>query len=247
MRQFFVAPESIFSGQVILDKEQTKHIEKVLRLKMGEQIQVFDGQGRDYIVVLTARDNGCLIGKIISERTAAEPKIQLTLIQGIAKGDKMDTIIQKAVEIGCSRIIPTITRYTVVRLEKDRAVQKLERWQTIAREACKQCKRSIIPAIGPIVGFDELVGNLPGNSIILYENEEHIRLRTLLKQIQDSAPEKQEINLIVGPEGGFCEDEVQKARNHGVQVAGLGPYILRTETAGLVAASIVLYEYGEIG
>lgn len=247
MRHFFVLPENIISNQVTIDEEQSKHIEKVLRLKPGEQIQVFDGLGRECIVVLTGKENNRLVGDVISEERALPPKLQLTLVQGIAKGDKMDTIIQKAVEVGCTSIIPVTTCYTVVRLQNDRAEQKLARWQTIAREACKQCRRSLIPDIMPAIDFKQLFGHLEGNSIMLYENEDHTSLRMVLQQIKNTMPEVRNINLLVGPEGGFCDDEVKFARQHGAEVAGLGQYILRTETAGLVAASIVLYEYGEIG
>lgn len=247
MRYFFVAPENIFSNQVTIDEEQTKHIEKVLRLKLGEEVQVFDGCGREYTVVLTAKEGRCLIGNIIDEQTAVPPKVRVKLVQGIAKGDKMDTIIQKAVEVGCSGIIPVTTRYTVVQLEKDRAVQKVVRWQTIAREACKQSRRSVVPEIKPVVRYNQLFDQLKGNTIILYENEDHISLRTVVQQMKSSSPEVGEVNLLIGPEGGFSEDEVNLARQYGAQSAGLGKYILRTETAGLVAASIVLYEYGEIG
>lgn len=247
MRYFFVAPENISANQVTIDEEQTKHIEKVLRLKIGEQVQVFDGCGKEYAVVLTGKEGRCLVGNIISEKNAVPPKVRVTLVQGIAKGDKMDTIIQKAVEVGCSCIIPVTTKYTVVQLEKDRAVQKVARWQTIAREACKQSRRSIVPEIKPVVKYNQLFTQLKGKSIMLYENEEHTSLRTAVQQIKSLNPEVHEINLVIGPEGGFSEDEVHLAGQHGVQTAGLGQYILRTETAGLVAASIVLYEYGEIG
>jgi 16S rRNA (uracil1498-N3)-methyltransferase len=247
LRYFFVAPENIFSSQVTIDEEQTRHIEKVLRLKIGEEVQVFDGCGREYTVVLRAKEGRCLIGAIIDRQTAVPPQVRVTLVQGIAKGDKMDTIIQKAVEVGCSAIIPVTTKYTVVQLEKDRAVQKVARWQAIAREACKQSRRSVVPEVKPVVRYNQLFSQLKGNTIILYENEDHVSLRTVVQQMKSSSPEAGAVNLLIGPEGGFSEDEVNLARQYGAQSAGLGKYILRTETAGLVAASIVLYEYGEIG
>jgi 16S rRNA (uracil1498-N3)-methyltransferase len=247
MRYFFVPPESIFANQVIIDAEQTKHIEKVLRLKLGEQVLVFDGCGRECAVVLKGKEGSRLVGEIIHEHTAAPAKTQVVLLQGIAKGDKMDTIIQKAVEVGCSSIIPVITQYTVVQLEKEKAVQKVARWQAIAREACKQSRRSIIPPIKPVVQYKNVFSQLKGQTIMLYENEEHISLRTVLQRIKSATPQVEAINLLIGPEGGFSESEVEIAREQGAKIASLGKYILRTETAGLVAASIILYEYGELG
>jgi 16S rRNA (uracil1498-N3)-methyltransferase len=244
MRHFFVDPDHISSDQVTIDAEQTKHIEKVLRLKPGEKVQVFDGRGREYTVILTGKENGLLVGSIICEETALPSKLHLTLIQGIAKGDKMDTIIQKAVEVGCSCIIPVATQYTIVHLDRDRAGHKAARWQTIAREACKQSRRSIVPEVKGVIGFNQMLEQLQGTGIMLYENEEHTRLRTVLHQLNQAVDS---INLIIGPEGGFSPEEVQQARRYGVNIAGLGPYILRTETAGLAAAALILYEYGELG
>ncbi len=248
MHRFFIVPESINGPIVEIDAVQARHLEKVLRLKAGDSILVFDGQGHEYRVKLLGKEKDTWKGEIETIiADAGEPGIRLTLVQGIPKGDKMDTIIQKAVEIGVKRIIPMCSEHSVVRLTGDKAAKKVRRWQVIAQEACKQCRRNIIPEISTIVDFSALLPGLTDYStIMLYEHEEHLRLGKLLKE-QGHGFREREIFILVGPEGGFSIQEVELAKRHNVFTAGLGPGILRTETAGLVAVSIVLYEYGELG
>ncbi|MEN6326817.1 MAG: 16S rRNA (uracil(1498)-N(3))-methyltransferase [Syntrophomonas sp.] len=248
MHRFFIAPESISGSIVVIDATQARHLERVLRLKAGDRVLVFDGQGHEYQVKLLGKEKDIWKSEIESEiADAGEPGIRLTLVQGIPKGDKMDTIIQKAVEIGVKRIIPMCSEHSVVRLTGDKAAKKEQRWQLIAQEACKQCRRNTIPEIRSVVDFSDLLPGLADYPVImLYEHEEQLRLGKLLKE-QGHKFKEQEIYLLVGPEGGFSAQEVELAKHHNVFTTGLGPGILRTETAGLVAASIVLYEYGELG
>ncbi|MDD3269799.1 MAG: 16S rRNA (uracil(1498)-N(3))-methyltransferase [Syntrophomonadaceae bacterium] len=248
MHRFFIAPESISGQFVQIDAVQARHIEKVLRLKAGDSILVFDGQGKEYQVKLLGKENEIWNAEIEAELASLQgPGVRLTLVQGLPKGDKMDTIIQKAVEIGVKRIIPMCSEHSVVRLTGDKAAKKLQRWQLIAREACKQCRRNTIPEIQTISNFPAILHGRGDNPVImLYEHEEYLRLGHLLKEQHQSFRER-EILMMVGPEGGFSPKEVELAREQNVFIAGLGPGILRTETAGLVAASIVLYEYGELG
>jgi len=176
----------------------------------------------------------------------SEPALKLYLAQGIAKGEKMDTIIQKSVEIGVAAIYPVSCERSVVRLAVDKAEKKVHRWQSIAREACKQCRRNLIPEVIPVMNFTSLleeIGDKP--AIMLYENENQTSLKSLLKS-QLREINGQEIFLLIGPEGGFSPQEVETANRKGIYTASLGPRILRTETAGLVAASIILYEYGDM-
>jgi 16S rRNA (uracil1498-N3)-methyltransferase len=136
----------------------------------------------------------------------------------------------------------------VVRLEGDKAAKRVERWQEIAVEACKQCRRNVVPEIRPITDFARLWSELEGQkAIMLYENEEAFRLGDYLKQQEVSPNNEREIFLLVGPEGGFSPEEVALARRHGCSTATLGPRILRTETAGIAAASIILYHLGDLG
>ncbi|MEN6462515.1 MAG: 16S rRNA (uracil(1498)-N(3))-methyltransferase [Syntrophomonas sp.] len=250
MHRIFVAPHNvnIVDRLVVIDDEQARHIERVLRLKSGDSLTAFDGTGAEYNLRLQGRIDGTLVGEIEDIRAAnREPQLRLALIQGIAKGDKMDTIIQKAVEIGISAIYPVVTQYSVVRLDKEKAEKKVNRWQTIAREACKQCRRNLIPEIKPVMDLQACYSHIKDAPVImLYENETEIRLRTVLEQNADKL-KNNTVFLLVGPEGGFSPEEVAEVQSRGGATAGLGPRILRTETAGLAAASIIMYELGDLG
>lgn len=247
MHRFFVHRKDILDDKLyIKDKNELKHMEKVLRLKTGDKVIVFDGQGMEYEVIITDTSLDCWVAeinhKIFRPNNA---NIRLSLVQGIAKGDKMDMIIQKAVEIGVDTIYPILTEHTVVKYVGDKGEKKVNRWQTIALEACKQCQRNTLLEIKPITTLPDILIEIKGPTcIMLYEKEEEVRLKDLLR---NEFKTKEEIFLIVGPEGGFSENEVEKARNNGTFIATLGSRILRTETASLIGAALVLYELGDLG
>ncbi|MGI5911414.1 MAG: 16S rRNA (uracil(1498)-N(3))-methyltransferase [Syntrophomonadaceae bacterium] len=247
MHRFFINPAAINGNTVIIDQGEGWHIEKVLRLKAGDMVFLFDGTGREYQVELAGKEGVTLKGKIISTRFQDnEPTLQIYLAQGLVKGEKMDKIIQKAVEIGVKAIYPVSCERSVVRLIDEKAEKKVCRWQSIAQEACKQSRRNIVPevlAISELPAIFKMIGKRP--AIMLYENEDKTSLRSLLQEKQYSQAD--ELFIIVGPEGGFSANEARRAAELGIKTASLGPRILRTETAGLVAASIILYEYGELG
>lgn len=249
MHRFFVWPEHITDQLIRIDRDQARHIEKVLRLVAGDIVQVFDGQGHEYEVCLRGKEDGFLSGKILQElHREVESPLRLCLVQGIAKGDKMDSIIQKAVEIGVKDIYPLFSQYAVVKLEKERAGKKVERWQTIAREACKQCRRNWMPTVHVPASFTEMMNLAAGNpTILLYEQEANNGLKQILNDNRAELLAGSQLFLIIGPEGGFAPHEIAAAREQGVMIAGLGPRILRTETAGLAAAAIVLYELADLG
>ncbi len=249
LHRFFVWPENIAEQLVRIDREQARHIEKVLRLVAGDIVQVFDGQGHEYEICLQGKEDGFLLGEILQElHREVESPLHLSLVQGIAKGDKMDSIIQKAVEIGVEDIYPLFSQYAVVKLEKERAGKKVERWQTIAREACKQCRRNRVPTVHAPCTFGEMMDMVAGNpTILLYEHEDNNGLKQVLNDNRAELQAGAQLFVMIGPEGGFSPDEIALAREQGVLIAGLGPRILRTETAGLVAASIILYELADLG
>jgi 16S rRNA (uracil1498-N3)-methyltransferase len=250
MHRIFVDPQNVNINDklVMINDEQASHIDRVLRLKTGDLLVAFDGTGPEYYLRLQGRINGTLVGKIEDvQDTSREPQVQLVLVQGIAKGDKMDTIIQKAVEIGISAIYPVVTQYSVVRLDKEKAEKKVNRWQAISREACKQCRRNLVPEIKPVMDLQTCYSYMENSPVImLYENETKTMLRTVLEQNLDRL-KKSTVFLLVGPEGGYSPEEVAKTKDIGGLVTGLGPRILRTETAGLVAASIIMYACGDLG
>lgn len=247
MHRFFVAPEKINGEWALIDAAQTRHMQVVLRLEPGQTVGLFDGQGREYSARLERLEGSSYIARLLStERKNSEPRLRLYLVQSLAKGDKMDFIVQKAAEIGIIGIYPVYSERSVVRLNFERAAKKVERWQSIAREACKQCRRSYIPPVYAVQSFKQYIskrGQRP--DIMLYEDSQSRGLKELFRDPQLSWGT--EMGIIIGPEGGFSPEEVEEARGNGILVGGLGPRILRTETAGLVAASVVFYEWNELG
>jgi len=174
-----------------------------------------------------------------------ESHIHINLFQGIAKGDKMDFIIQKSTEIGVKEIFPVITNRTVVKIKDNKKEKnKVERWNVIAEEAAKQSKRDLIPIVRDIIEFKDMIDYLKNekNIIVPYEMEKSLGLKRVLQSFSG-----EKVNVVIGPEGGFEEYEIEMLKNIGAHVVTLGPRILRTETAGIITAAIVLYELGDLG
>ncbi|MGE5415220.1 MAG: 16S rRNA (uracil(1498)-N(3))-methyltransferase [Acidobacteriota bacterium] len=247
MRRFYVDRSSIDNENVSISGDEARHISRVLRMEPGDRIIVFDGTGQEYLVELIDVGNN-VEGQIIANETANnESPVRLTLVQGLAKGEKMELIIQKAVELGVHRIVPVHTEYAVVKLDEKKARDKSERWQRIALEACKQCGRSVPPRVELVANLGQALSmNQDLVGLFFYEHSEKANLKEVLQhnneQIQNHGAA-----IYTGPEGGFSEHEVNQAIGAGVNIVGLGPRILRTETAGLAAISIVMYELGDIG
>lgn len=247
MRRFY-SEDRITGAQVVIRGDEAQHIARVLRLKPGETVVVFDGSGFDSTMVLEEVTASMVSGTVIERnRAATEPAFPITLVQGLAKGDKMDLIIQKAVELGVSRIIPLETDHAVVNLDEKKARGKAERWNRIALEACKQCQRSCPPRVEPVAELADII-RLAGDAPVLffYEGARHVSLQDTLEQVGPKARERG-MFLVIGPEGGFSEREASTAEKAGFYSAGLGPRILRTETAGLAALSIIMYVLGDMG
>jgi len=243
---FFVSPEQIKAGRVSLSGPDAVHIAKVLRLGAGKSIIVLDGRGKSYLAVIeqACKDKvDCTIQKELP--VAAGPSLKVTLVQGIPKGDKMDLVIQKGTELGLSRVIPLISERVVVKLAGDKLLHRRERWQRIALEAAKQCRRPDVPEVSEPQSWEQVLALLPPEAAALIPWEEEF-VETLKNFCRCSqAPE--EIYIFIGPEGGFTREEVELARSHGVRPVTLGPRILRTETAGLAVLAVVLYQWGDLG
>ncbi len=247
MHRFLVEPNNIHNGQVTLENEDLKHLRQVLRLEPGDSIRVFDGSGMEYEATLLTVDKNKATARILcSFQSDTEPKTHVTLFQGLPKGEKMELVIQKAVELGVYRIVPVITQRSVVQLDKKDREKKAERWSRIAREAAKQCRRAYVPQIDPPMDFKEAIANCGeyDAALLLYENEEKKCLKELLKCYNIN--KIKDIVLLIGPEGGFSDQEVEECVLSGFTVAGLGKRILRTETAAISALSILMYEMGEL-
>ena len=239
MPKFFTNKEALSENTAVLTGENAHHILDVLRLKKGDRFTVCDGEGTDYICELERGEKGKVLAKITERRPCeSEPELKITLFQGVAKGEKFELIIQKCVEIGVCRIVPVITEFTVVKLDK-KEEKKRERWQKIAEGAAKQSGRGIIPSVASPVSFNEaiLAAQKLDRAVIPYEKE----LETSIKTVARTGGFKS-LGIFIGPEGGFSEEEIVKAKNAGITPLTLGKRILRTETAAMVASSIFLYE-----
>lgn len=246
MHRFMVDPADISDRTVRIQGSDLKHLSQVLRLRRGDIIRVFDGYGMEYTARLAEIGKEMAVA-VIEEvfETVAEPRIRLTLYQGLPKMEKMELIIQKAVELGVDRIVPVITQRTVVQLDGPSAEKRLARWNRIAVEATKQCGRAFVPKVSMPLTLKEILGNFEGYdlAIALYENEKK-GLKELLKCYNISDVGK--MALFVGPEGGFAPEEADAMHQFGIMTAGLGCRILRTETAAISGISIIMYEMGEM-
>lgn len=246
MRRFFVPKEAVNNGEIIIKGQLAHHISRVLRLQEGEEITVAVENGEAYYAKLSAFGSDWLKAEILQSLTKEqETKVQVTLYQGLPKGDKLEWIIQKCTELGVVKIVPVIMERTVVKLEPQKAQKKQERWQKIAHEAAQQSKRLSIPEITLPISFEELLTKIEKEAftILLWEDEKTLRLKTLLEK--ETEPER--INIIIGPEGGLDAAEVERLREKGAVSATLGKRILRTETAGMAALTMILYHTGDLG
>lgn len=243
MPKFFVKSKNINDHTVILENDNARHIGSVLRGKIGDMITVCDGEGKDYQCEITAITKKEVTARIVDIFTNNnEPDIKITLYQAIPKSDKMELVIQKCIEIGVDRIVPVNTDHTVVKLE-GREDKKLIRWNKIAEAAAKQCGRGKIPEVSGVLDFRTAVNEAVGldGVIIPYEKEKESTLKSYIKNYRGKT-----IGVFIGPEGGFSEREVEYAIEKGVTSVTLGKRILRTETAGLVASVILLYELEDL-
>lgn len=247
VHRFLVDPANIKDEEILLEGDDFKHLKQVLRLGPQDTIHVFDGSGIEYVSTIVSINENNALAKIESSyKSDTEPKARVTLFQGIPKGNKMDLIIQKTVELGVYKIVPIITERTVVKInEKDKA-KKANRWSKIAKEAAKQCHRAYIPEVLKPIKFGDLSELLKDfdSSFLLYENESKKCLKEVLKCYTINKIE--DISIIVGPEGGFTDQEIEIFRKWGHDTVGLGRRILRTETASISALSIIMYELGEM-
>ncbi|HAE92724.1 RsmE family RNA methyltransferase [Tissierella praeacuta] len=245
MHRFFVGEEQIFDDIIEIIGNDVKHIRDVLRLKPNEKIEI-SANGVTYTCNIESLLKNKVITRIINKTKGInESQIDIILYQGLAKGSKMDLIVQKCTEVGVKKFYPVITHRSVVKIKDIKKEQsKVERWNSIADEAAKQSKRDILPKVQNIVSFDEMIDLLKDedNIIVPYEDEKGTVIKEKLKGISNK-----KIHLIIGPEGGFEPSEIEKLKNVGANIVTLGPRILRTETAGIVAATIILYELGDLG
>lgn len=241
MHRFYVTPEQIEDKKITITGPDVNHIKNVLRMKPGDEIIICNGQGKDCYCIINKVSEGVISCEIQSEQsTGTELNSRITLFQGLPKKDKMELIIQKAVELGVHEIIPVMTKRVIVKLEdKKKEEKKLERWQAIAEGAAKQSNRGMIPKVKPVMSFEEAV-RMAGSMdfcILPYENARGMQhTRELMQEL----PKYNTIGVFIGPEGGFEEAEVERAKLNNIHPITLGKRILRTETAGLAALAMMV-------
>jgi len=245
MPRFYVPAPHIENDLLKIKGNEAKHIRRVLRLKAGDEIIVFDGLGKEYEGKIVEEGPSSVVMKVqnffFSKR---ESPLEITLAQSLLKGEKMDTLIQKATELGVKEIIPFLSSRSVPFLDKSGRLKRHYRWERIAIEASKQCGRGVIPKIEPLQDYSEMLQTAPSNSLrlILWERE-----GIKLKEVLERSIEKTKIWFIIGPEGGFSQEEVEEAKRTGFITVTFGERILRAETASLCFLSILQYDRGDIG
>ena len=235
MPHFFV-DEEIESSEYSLFGEDGRHIAKSLRMKQGENLTLCSPSGTVHNCVVEKVEGDFVGVRILSsEQSEAEPSVKVTLYQALPKGDKMEFIIQKAVEIGVTEIVPVISSRCVSRPDQKSLSKKILRWQKIAKQAAMQSGRGIVPKVKDAVPFEKGVENANGEKVIFYELGG--------ESVRDILSDKQkEISIFIGSEGGFSGDEVDLVLKNGGRKATLGKRILRAETAPLVALTVIMYE-----
>ncbi len=245
MPRFYVEDCNDAQEQIAITGEDVNHIKNVLRLSIGDQIIICDGKGKEYTCRIASIDADAVFARIEDIcQNAAELPCAITLFQGMPKSDKMELIIQKAVELGAAEIVPVMMKRTVVKLEDKKKAKKIERYQAISESAAKQSGRGIIPEVSMFCSWKEALTRACEFDMILlpYESAEGITYaRDVIRQAAQM-PDGAKIAVFIGPEGGFAREEVEQAEAAGAKVITLGNRILRTETAGLTVLSILMFE-----
>lgn len=239
MYHFFVSEEQINGENAYIEGNDVNHIVNVLRMKSGEELLISVKGDWDYLCKIDDIETERVNLKVLESMEQRELPVNITLLQGIPKSDKLEMIIQKAVELGVSEIIPVKTKRVVVKIDEKKADTKVNRWNAIAESAAKQSKRSIIPKVSGPMSIDnalEIVKDF-GVKLIPYENADGI---DKTRKILESMDKTKDIAVFIGPEGGFEEAEVERIKNSGFEVITLGKRILRTETAGLALLSNII-------
>ena len=231
------------AGQrVVIEGSAANHITRVLRLRTGDAITVFNGNGAEFAARVEGFRKDSVLVEVKEERAAdRESPLSITLAQGISRGERMDWILQKATELGASRIVPLLTERSVVRLDAKQAEKKLQHWRGIAVAACEQCGRNRVPEIALPTPFFEFVGSTSGS----------VATRLLLSPIATASVDQVNagapgVTLLIGPEGGLTETEQEAAQGSGFTSVRMGPRVLRTETAAIAALTILQHRFGDL-
>jgi 16S rRNA (uracil1498-N3)-methyltransferase len=236
--RFWVAGDQLEDERVRFTAAQAHQIRSVLRLHAGDQVRVFDGVKPVDRVVELANDDSAAARIIQEAPQAAEPRTDLHMYPALLQRDKFELVLQKLTELGVAAITPILTARSLVREAPDD--RRCARWRTILTEAAEQCGRGVVPELLPAQTLAAALQRASGQLVLAYEGERQVALREALRS------EPRVVAVFVGPEGGYTPDEVDCARRAGAQVVSLGPRVLRAETATIVAATLVLYERGDL-
>jgi len=245
MPRFYVPQPQIEKGLLKVEGSEVRHIRRVLRLKVGDRLHLFDGSTNEYEGIIVEESPSSVVIKV--EDVLYPPKespLEITLAQSLLKGEKMEYVIQKATELGIKKIIPFFSSRSVPLLDKSKKLRRYHRWEKIAIEACKQCGRIAVPKVEPLQNYSDMLRMASSEALrlILWEKEGRG-----LKEVLLGSKGMTKIFFMVGPEGGMSDAEVGEAEKAGFIPITLGKRILRSETAGLCLLSILQYEWGDLG
>ena len=242
MSTFYVKNEQIIENKINILDEDVNHIKNVLRYKIDDKLDVCDENGTRYKTIIENFEKDKVILNILEiSNETTECKINITLYQGLPKSDKMDLIVQKCTELGVKEIVPVVSERVIVKLDDKNEAKKQERWQKIAKEAAKQSGRQIVPNVKNAINLKNIIENLSKYDIVIvpYECEKEHNIKNILRNISNT----KDIAIIIGPEGGFSENDIEILNEvENLKKVSLGPRILRTETAGLATLAMVIYE-----
>lgn len=236
--RIFVDHALASGAEIRADDRAHRHLIKVLRLRDGAPLKVFDGRGHEHAATLIVRADATILRLAEPLEVIPEPGLRICLVQGISRGERMDLVIQKATELGVAEVRPVTTQRSVVRLDDRRSRRRLQHWRAVAVAACEQCGRATLPSIYPPAEYESALDGLPSGGT-----------RLMLDASADTAPARPAdggLILLVGPEGGLSDVEKQTALGRRFQPLAVGPRIMRTETAALAAVAIVQYLWGDL-
>lgn len=241
MYRFFVPEENVHEQEILITGDDVNHIKNVLRMEMGEKVVVSCGQGMDYYCIIEDIQAGEIVLRIRETKPAiAELPVKVVLFQALPKMDKMELVIQKAIELGAAEVVPVRSRRCVVKLDDKKEEKKLARWRAIAESAAKQSGRGVIPAVHSVMDFKDALEYAGELDVVMIPYELCNTMPESGETIRKAA-EQQSIGIFIGPEGGFERSEIELASEHGAVPVSLGKRILRTETAGLAVLSVLMF------
>ena len=244
MHRFFVTGDCFSQDAVAIPRHLAHRLRDVLRLSTGDRITVLDNTGWEYEVELRSVRRDGAEGRVVGRsQSAGEPSCRVTLFQALLKGGGFESVLQKCTEVGASAFVPLVCDRCVAERPGD---SRIDRWRKVILEAAQQSRRGKLPVLHPVADFSEVCRSMAHDSVLLWEGEESRGFKDALSDLAAEGFPRQ-IGILIGPEGGFTDQEVDTACSCGIVSVGMGPRILRAETAGPVAVAVALYELGELG